>query len=92
MMDGKTVWNTESVIPKYNKFDTLVHLVGFTIEIYYDARLFERQNSLFRKFHQLCSIARMSESQAKWVSLLLRRCTRKVYSDLLVDWDHTISP
>jgi len=26
-----------------NKFDTLLHLVGFTIEIYCDARPFERQ-------------------------------------------------
>ena len=33
MMDGQTVRNTQSVIPKYNKFDTLVHLVGFIIEI-----------------------------------------------------------
>ena len=27
MMDGKTVRNMYSVIPKYNKFDTLVYLV-----------------------------------------------------------------
>ena len=33
LMDGKTVRNTQSVIPKLNKFDTLVHLVGFTIEM-----------------------------------------------------------
>jgi len=33
MMDRKTFWNTENVITKYNKFDTLLHLVGFTIEI-----------------------------------------------------------
>ena len=26
-----------------NKFETLVHLVGFTIEIYYDARPYERE-------------------------------------------------
>jgi len=32
MMDGKTVRNMYSVIPKQNKFDTLVHLVGFTTE------------------------------------------------------------
>jgi len=33
MMDGKTVRNMYGVIPKINKFETLVHLVGFTIEI-----------------------------------------------------------
>jgi len=33
MMDRNTVRNMWSVIPKYNKFDTMVHLVGFTIEI-----------------------------------------------------------
>ena len=35
MMDGKTVRNMYSVIPKQNKFDTLVDLVGFTVEIVY---------------------------------------------------------
>jgi len=33
MMDGKTIRNVQSVIPKYNMFNTLVHLVGFAIEI-----------------------------------------------------------
>jgi len=33
MMDGKTVRNMWSVIPKSNKFDTLVHLVGFTVDM-----------------------------------------------------------
>ena len=28
---------------KINKFEKRVHLVGFTIEIYYDARTYERQ-------------------------------------------------
>jgi len=28
---------------KQNKFETLVHLVGFTVEIYYDAQSYERQ-------------------------------------------------
>jgi len=28
---------------KINKFEKLVHLVGFTIEIYYDAWTYERQ-------------------------------------------------
>jgi len=28
---------------KIYKFEKLVHLVGFTIEIYYDARTYERQ-------------------------------------------------
>ena len=30
---------------KLNKFETLVHVVGFAIEIYYDARPYERQIS-----------------------------------------------
>ena len=38
-----------------NKFDTLVQLVGFAIEIYYDARPYECQNSVvssyFRRFN-----------------------------------------
>ena len=33
MMDRKTIRNMWIVIPKYNKFDKLAHLVGFTIEI-----------------------------------------------------------
>jgi len=41
-----------STIPKYNKFDTLVHFVGFTIEIYYDARPYERQIPLHRILKQ----------------------------------------
>ena len=49
MMDGKTVRNMQSVIPKQNKFETLVHLFVFTIEIYYDARPYERQ--IFRVAH-----------------------------------------
>ena len=28
-----------------NKFEALMHLVGFAIEIYYDVRLYERQIS-----------------------------------------------
>jgi len=43
-MDGKTVRNMYSVTPK-NKFDSLVHLVCFTIEIYHDARSHVRQIS-----------------------------------------------
>ena len=34
MIDGKTVRNMQGIIPKQNKFDTLVHLVGFTTEIF----------------------------------------------------------
>jgi len=30
---------------KINKFDTLAHLVGVTIGIYYDARPYERQTN-----------------------------------------------
>jgi len=33
---------------KQNKFETLVHLFGFTIEIYYDARPYERQKYFVR--------------------------------------------
>ena len=43
MMDGKTVRNMQSVSPEINKFEELAHLVGFTIEIYYDARTYEHQ-------------------------------------------------
>jgi len=32
IMDEKTIRNMQSVIPKWNKSDTLVHLVGFTTE------------------------------------------------------------
>ena len=34
---------------KINKFEKLVHLVGFTIEIYYDARRFEH------RIHEKCN-------------------------------------
>jgi hypothetical protein len=43
MMDGKTVRNMRSVSPKINKFEKRVHQVCFTIEIYYNARNYERQ-------------------------------------------------
>ena len=43
MVDGKTVRNMYSVIPKLNTFHTPVHLVGLTVEIYYDTRQYERQ-------------------------------------------------
>jgi len=33
MMDGKTVRNMQSVVPKLNIFEALVHLVGFTVQI-----------------------------------------------------------
>ena len=32
---------------KINKFEKLVHLLGFTIGIYYDARTYERQTMYF---------------------------------------------
>jgi hypothetical protein len=38
MMDGKTVRNMLSFIKKRNKIGTLVHLIGFTVEIYHEAR------------------------------------------------------
>ena len=40
MTDGKTIQNMQSVI---SKIWDIVHLVGFTIEIYYDARSYKRQ-------------------------------------------------
>ena len=40
MMDGNTVRNMQSDIQQTRK---IVHLVGFTVEIYYDARSHERQ-------------------------------------------------
>jgi len=42
MMDRGTVRNMQSFIPK-NKFEKLVHLIGFIIRIYHDARSAERQ-------------------------------------------------
>jgi hypothetical protein len=45
MKDGKTVRNMQSVSLKTNKFEKLVILVGFTTEIYYDARTYESQIS-----------------------------------------------
>ena len=43
MMDRGTVQNMQSFIPK-NKFEKLVHLVGFIVRIYHDARSQERHN------------------------------------------------
>jgi len=31
------------VLLQQNKFETMMHLVGFTVEIYYDALPYERQ-------------------------------------------------
>jgi len=42
MMDRGTARNMYSPIPK-NKFEKLVHLVGFIMRIYHDARSHERQ-------------------------------------------------
>jgi len=47
MMDRGTVRNMYSFIPK-NKFEKLVHLVGFIIRIYHDARSAERQTGRYR--------------------------------------------
>ena len=44
MMDGKTVQNMYSVIKNKIKFEKLVHIVGLTIEIYSNARPYERQD------------------------------------------------
>ena len=45
IMDRGTVRNIQSFVPK-NKFEKLVHLVGFIIRIYHNARSPERQTSL----------------------------------------------
>ena len=42
MMDTGTVRNMQSFIPKI-KFEKLLHVVGFIIRIYHDARSPERQ-------------------------------------------------
>jgi len=42
LMDENTVRNIQCH-SKLNKFEALVHLVGFTTEIHYDARPYERQ-------------------------------------------------
>ena len=36
-----------------NKFEKLVHLVGFIIRIYHDAQSYERQNSIYVRFSLL---------------------------------------
>jgi hypothetical protein len=41
--DGKTNRNAYSIFQNKVNFKKLVHLVGFTIEIYYDARPYEHQ-------------------------------------------------
>jgi len=48
MMEGKTVRNMWSVASNKIKFDTLVHLVGFPIEIHDDALPDGRQISMRR--------------------------------------------
>ena len=48
MMDGKT--ETCRVIPKENKFETLVHLVGFTIETHNYARLLCIHRTVMHKY------------------------------------------
>jgi len=63
MMDRGTVRNMYNFIPK-NKFEKLVHLVGFIIRIYHDARSPERQiNSVY-----------------VWVGVTVSICTEKWYS------------
>jgi len=42
MMNRETIGNMQSYIPKI-KFEKLVHLVGFIIRIYHDARFSECQ-------------------------------------------------
>jgi hypothetical protein len=39
------------VIPKKDKFEKLAHLVGFTIEMYYDARPYERHIQVILRFY-----------------------------------------
>jgi len=42
-MSNRYCWLLTECHSRINKFDTLVHLVGFNKEIYYDARASERQ-------------------------------------------------
>jgi hypothetical protein len=51
MMDRGTVRNMYSFCSK-NKFEKLVHLVGFIIRIYHDARSPERQNNSYSLLQQ----------------------------------------
>jgi len=55
--DGQ--WNCPKHIEFYskNKFEKLVHLVGFIIRIYHDARSPERQNpTLYPHFAFMCAL------------------------------------
>ena len=79
MMDGKTVRNMWSVIPKKNKFDTLVHLVGFTIEIYYDARPYERQELCIPIFQFSPLGPTFVSWRSKSVSLILREGSKMLF-------------
>jgi len=51
MMDGKTS-ETWRVFYENKQFEKHVHVVGFTIGIYYDARTYERQ-----KYHEILTAA-----------------------------------
>ena len=42
MMNEKTVRNMQIATAKWNKIEKLMHLVGFTVEIYHDARTYKR--------------------------------------------------
>jgi len=53
MMDRETVRNMYSPNPKkiINKFEILVHLIGFIITAYHDARSSKYQNYIFYFFN-----------------------------------------
>ena len=53
--DGRKVC-PKHVVSFQNKFDTLMHLVGFTIEIYYDARPYECQICFCLLLVVLCAL------------------------------------
>jgi len=91
----KTAYHGQRNCPKHvefyskNKFEKSIHLVGFTIRIYYDARSPERQNNLNHRPHylyiltcfQICSI----------MSLLIKSVndtyTQEIVSISLKDWE-----
>jgi len=55
MMDRGTVRNMQSFIPK-NKLEKLVHLVGFIIRIYHDARSPECQIRIVCSYAKFCHV------------------------------------
>jgi hypothetical protein len=84
----KTPDNGQRNCPKHikfdskNKFEKLVHLVGFNIQIYHDARLHERQIKLYGR-------SKDRTLSVETVSLCLSVCDRLLSTKPLMDYYDT---